>query len=356
MIFTVSLIKKELREIEELVQRGEVGSIHDFIKYAIQNQLQLEKVQSDQNGAMYQAPSSDIPDVTIHENSKQPSRHENIQLSNPLTLTATPVNNVFPLDLSDMKTRTKEPIWALKNKYFPLKFLLRVVQKLVSESENGRISIKSLREETNKTAFQLRRELERLDKKLDKKRGERIATGFPTRKKAQSFDRFFKNFAVYVSPSGETIRGMLYELGFIDVVGGMVVLTEDGNNFANLYSPVLDGFLEKKETPSYPFSEKEIEFLYRHIKQKVSSEHILYEFMIKEIKIGNKTPEGLNHAIWPFLEEKFGGSKGVTEQSANSWRGEMTSRMVELQLVEIEKQGGKSFYKLTENVKKFEEM
>jgi len=52
---------------------------------------------------------------------------------------------------------------------------------------------------------------------MGNKRGNRIATGFPEDTE-ESFDRFFKNFVIYVSPDGKIIKGMTYELGFIDVV------------------------------------------------------------------------------------------------------------------------------------------
>ncbi len=103
--------------------------------------------------------------------------------------------------------------------------------------------------------------------------------------------------------------------------------------------------------PEYQFSDEELNFLYEHIRQKIISEKMLFSFMLSHVGRGTNTPEGLNNVIRPFLDEKFPKERGYSVKSANSIRAGVTSRMVELKLINIEKVGGRSIYKITEENK-----
>jgi len=253
-----------------------------------------------------------------------------------------------------LKDRTKKPIWAIKNKYFPLKFTLRVIQNKLSSTDEKAISLVSLRNDIRELAFSMRRVLKHLDEEMGNMRGEKFATGFPV--DDDSFDRFFENFVIFVTSNRNIVMGMPYELGFIDMIDEGIVLTEDGNNFANLYSPIIDGYLREKIMPNSLFSDEELNFLYKHIKEKVVSETILFKFILSQINKGINTPEKLNDAILPFLEENFPKENGYTTKFANSIRAGVISRMVELKLIKIEKIEGRSFYKLTNFSKVFMEV
>ena len=345
MMIAIRLTGKELEEIEKLVSSGEIGSINEVIKYAIQNQLQLEKegenalltgkksVSIQEKSAVY-TPPFDISYL-------QRTEDEDVE------------EYLVYLDDASIKERTRYPIWALKNKFFPLKFVLRIIENMIRR-EDGRVSVKSLRKVIEPVAFRMREEMEKLDKQLENKRGNRFSAGFP-KQSEESYDRFFKNFVVYISPDGETIKGMPWELGFIDVKGEDVYLTEAGYTFAHLHSPILDGYLKDKMMPDTQFSEDELRFIYKYIYEKVSSEKTLYEFMLNQIEKGINTPEELNQSFHVFLEEAFPTEDGYTEKSANSIRAGVTSRMVELGLVEIKKIGGKSYYEIGKKWKEFKE-
>ncbi len=354
MLITIRLSGKELKEIEELVLRGDIDSVHDFIKYAIRNQLELEK----DRAGLAELREAHLPksDTKVRVRKEDNGKIIGYLGTGVKTLRFPPIETTkfVSLDTSRLLERTKYPLWALKNKYFPLKFVLRVIQKIVSDNEGGKIPVNSLQNEIKELAFQMREEMEYLDKRLGYKRGYKIATGFPTNDD-KSFNRFFNNFVVYISPDGNTIKGMLYEVGFVDIVDGNIILTEDGNNFAKLYSPIIDGYFQQKEFPGHPFSEEELNFLYDHIKQKVISEATLYLFMLSQIEKGVDTPEGLNHTIKPFLDERFPKHGGYSIKSANSIRAGLTSRMVELKLIRIVKKDGRTFYKIEENGKEFKE-
>ena len=354
MLLTIKISGKELREVEEFVQRGDVDSVHDFVRYAIQNQLQLEKERVDTKGTdaydLLKTSTEIIPD----EKSTSTLHLGRIEPKNKIDLPPVEINKFISLDASKLKERTKKPIWVLKNKYFPLKFVLRVIQNEISRTDEGRISINLLKDNIRGLTFSMRSQMEFLDKKMENKRGEKFATGFSA-DDANSFERFFKNFVIYVSPDENTIKGMPYELGFIDVMDGEILLTEDGNNFASLFSPILDSYIPEKEMPKHQFSDEELNFLYEHIRQKVFSEAILYRFMLSQIEKGINAPEELNNTFRSFLDDKFPKEEGYSAKTASSIRAGVTSRMVELKLIKIEKIGGKSFYKINEGSKSFME-
>lgn len=343
MIINVRLSGKELKEIEDIVSKGEVGSIQDFIKYSIHNQLQIER--DEEEGKVKRDSSLALNKVG---NKTSDNVKSNIKRIN---LPAINSHNIVSLDKEKIKKRTEQPIWALKNRYFPLKFVLRIVQKL-SESD-GKVPLRSLDNEIKKFAFLMRTEMEKLDNKLDNKRGSKFSSGFPVNSE-QSYYRFFNNFVIYISSDGEMIKGLPYELGFIDYKDESVVLTEDGNIFANLYSPVFDSYLKENKEPKSQYSEDEVNFLCEHIKHKTNSEKRLFEFVISQIKNGNNTPEKLKDMIIPFLEEELPKEDGYSEKAANSIRASLISRMAELNIIKIEKNKGRSSYKIGKNAKLFD--
>jgi len=290
MLLPIKLSGKELKEIEEFVRRGDIESVHDFVRYAIQNQLQLEREKLDAG----EVKEYHLPKISTETVPKE-------KYASTIDLSPTETNKFVSLDASKIRERTKGPMWALKNKYFPVKFVLRVIQKMTSSSDEGKIPVPFLQEEIKKYAFPMRNEMEVLDGEMGNKRGAKIATGLPVNNE-NSFYRFFDNFVIYVSPDRNIIKGMPYELGFIDFIDGAIVLTEDGYNFACLYSPILDGYMQEKEMPQYQFSDEELNFLYEHIRQKTISEKMLFNFMFTQIEKEINTPEELNNAIKPFLE------------------------------------------------------
>lgn len=350
---TIRLAARELKEIEEFIRKGEVENIHDFIRYAVQNQLQLERERFEPFD-YYQVASHST--TMIDEKSPAVLRQNKIRLSPKINLPAIETNNYITLQSSTVRERTKSPIWALKNRYFPMKVVLRVIQKMVSKTDNGKVSLDSLTLEIRKIATKIKSSMELLDERMDNKRGKRFATSFPSHKNNKSYDRFYNSFVIYISPDGNTIKGFPYEMGFIDIIEGGLFLTEDGNNFANIHSPILDGYLLEDEIPLHVFSNEELNFLYEHIKQKTVSEAILYKFMLTQLENDVNTPDDMNKKIRPFLEERFPKEKGYSVKTANSLRAGITSRMVELKLIEIEKMGGRSYYKINKNGHMFGEM
>lgn len=336
MIINIRLSGEELKEIEDIVLKGEVGSIQEFIRYSIHNQLQVEM--EERYEGKNESSLLNKVETTASKNEKPTKR---------IDLPAINSDNIVSLDSVKIKKRTEKPIWALKNRYFPLKFVLRILQKLSSEN-NGEVLLQSFDDEIRKFAFLMRTEMEKLDKKLDNKRGSRLSSGFPVSSE-ESYNRFFNNFVIYISSDGETIKGMPYELGFIDHSNGSIFLTEDGNNFASLYSPILDGYFLESKIPVCQYSNEELTYLYNHIKQKTTSERELFEFILSKIEKGYNSPIKLHEVFKPFLEYNFPKDNGYGDKEANSIRTGLISRLNELKIIKVITMNGKNIYELGKN-------
>ncbi len=332
MIITVKLTTKELREIEEIIQR-EGLDLHEFIRYAIRNQIELEK-----EGI------SNLNDLLLKVNKRGVEEKKIVKpLYSKLKLVTH--SNFVLLDSSIVRERSKNPIWAIKNKYFPIKFVLRVLQNLSKDFERGLVPIQTFKSEIKELSILVKNELEKLDKIYDNKKGERFSTGFP-RDVKESFERFFSNFVVAFSADNKLVSGLPYEIGFLDVKQGNLILTKDGFEFSSIPSPIFDKYFVSGENPEYLFSEKEIKYLLDHIRLKVHSEAKLFRFVVGKISEGLNTPDSLNSSLKPFLEEKFPKKRGYSDKSVASLRAGITSRMVELKVIKLDKKGSRSYYGL----------
>jgi|GEM_PF-2834368 hypothetical protein len=339
MIITVRLTTDELKEIEKIIQR-EGLDLHEFIRYAIKNQIELEKEGvSKLNNLLLK-----INKVDTEEKKVSMPMYSRLKLVNH--------GNFVLLDNSTIRERAKYPIWAIKNKYFPVKFVLRVLQNLAKDFNGGLVPIQTFKSDIKELSILIRDELEKLDRLYDNKRGERFSTGFPKDGK-ESFERFFSNFVVSFSADNKLISGLPYEIGFLDVKQGNLILTKEGYEFTSIPSPIFDKYLVTGENPEYHFSNEEIKYLLNHIKLKVPSEAELFRFIVTKITEGLNTPDHMNSSLKLFLEERFPKEKGYTDKSVASLRAGITSRMVELKVIKLDKKGSRSYYALGEFAEMF---
>jgi len=344
MIIRVDLNKEDLKEIESFVSEDRVGSVHDFIKYAVQNQLTLEKKGID---------DKEIETLDRHSSSKERKKSKTPHRIPDLHLSI-PTDELHHRDLKKQEVirRTSKPIWAISNKFFPVKFVLRVLQNELYDKDDDKIDTKSLRNVLKNKAPIVKKELSRLDEYLERKRGNKIATGFPEDEE-KSFNRFFKNLVIVFNSEDEAKGGLSYQMGFIDYEDGDVYLTEKGHEFSNLHSPILDGYLGKGEYPKQKFSNEELYFLYDHIKERTESEKDLFDFMLRKIKEGKDNTTDLKKELESYLKQNYPKKEGYSQTSVNSLRSGLTSRMLEIELISISRKNRKHVYKITDKGERF---
>lgn len=336
MIITVDIDQQTLKEIQKVISKNGSNDLHSFIKYAVKNQIELEK-------EGIRNPNLDLS-VGNQKSEDQEFKHKEISLQN-LKIKPKKLGNLKTLNSKNVKKRTNKPIWAIKNRYFPIKFVLRFLQNQLSNKNTNGISIDELKDKLLDPSLKLRKDLKNLDELLDNTRGKKISTGFPKNKK-RSYNRFFKNFVIYRGKN--SVDGFPYQLGFIDLDNDFVYLTKTGYDFSNLNSPILDKYYRNSEKPSYQFSTEELKFLYNHIFNYTISEKNLFLFIISLIddKSINK-PSKINNKLGQYLENNYPKEGEYTKTTINSIRTGLVSRMSELKLIRIMNKGGKSVYEIT---------
>jgi len=349
MIISTNIQNKDLERISDLIKKGKANNIHEFIRYAILNQLELEETHKEKESII-------IPQV-VKEQSKTRFSVENApkvkrQSIDDVDLSACNVQKSVVLNINSIKSRTVYPIWSMKNRYFPTKYALRVIQKLVKEDQKNHVSLERLYDEINASVFNFRKKLEFVDKLSENKRGNRITAGFPNEKKPQSMTRFLRNFVVTISPDGKTVSGLLYDIGFVDVREKKISITQYGNEFANIKSPIIDQKTESIGRRSTPLSNEEIEFLVSHVIRSTNSESSLMFYMLRKLAEKNLVPDELNDRMFDYLTHEYKGDKNYSNDVAKSMRVGLTSRMVEIGLIKNIRKDGGSFYQITKHGKK----
>ena len=121
------------------------------------------------------------------------------------------------------------------------------------------------------------------------------------------------------------------------------MLTEPGWEFAILSNPVLD---ENKGKPQGKFSDKEIQFMIKHIKNHVPLENFAYRTILDAIPKGANTPQTLDqHLSRNILDDT---KNRLSKSFASTQRSGTISRMADLGLVSRKRKGAKVTYVMTE--------
>lgn len=342
MIINVSVPEKKINKILEISKKNNIDSINQFIKIAIDNQIELEKDKTNINKLKGREEYIN----KIQDNKKEKNEY---LIKNIKDLDGELLKH---LDQDTIKKRNNEPFWSLKNKYFPVKLSVRMLSNLIKIKNKNGLDPKYVKDEIKDSSISIRTDLEKIDKKDSNKRGEKYSTALP-KDNSKSFDRFFKSFIINNYKSDKNINGLAYELGFIDVKDNLIYLTKKGANFSKIYSPILDGYFINETWPNNIFSEEEREFLYNYIKKYKKEESSIYKFILREIDLGNNTTQTLNVELKDYLSKRHK-NKNYTDKTISSLRGSIISRMSEIDLISIKRKGLKNYYHIEKyNRKKF---
>ena len=259
-----------------------------------------------------------------------------------------------------MKKRhtTNEPLSGYLNRLFPIKFILRVFASITLEEYydprgefgfDGEVNLDELREKAFSTAKYAREWLSVLDSTSGPGHGAEVSVGFPE-DNDKAKERFVAQFVG--SKRKGNVSGGLFDLGFASLtgfsLGGLInynsselYFTTVGWEFAMLENPLIDtteGWKDYFETGKR-FSDAEINFLLKHIKQNLVEE---WKFMLevaKSINGGKDRPKQVESE----LKKTYDWEATKISQMRNG----VISRMEELQLLSRHKEGREVTYKLT---------
>lgn len=239
-------------------------------------------------------------------------------------------------------------IFGQFNKFLPVKAVCRALANLSLQKNDG-IQLEEAWQEISGEAVKLSTFLKNLDLKNKYKFDHATATAFPQKVKfgqEKKMARFSNQFIGSVNKKGE-LSGFVYDLKFVNKLDdgkeNKIALTKRGWEFAQLNNPVLDRLSEKPAR----FSDEEIHFLIKHIKEYIPKDLFAFRTIKNLIENGSKTPENLDADLEKNISNKR--RNKLTKGYLSTQRSGVVSRMVDLGLIKRERKGVNVTYQLTEN-------
>ena len=290
MLIKVDVNTDLLEKIESLVKQGKYYDIYQFIKIALNNQIQEESANTEQK--------------TFSEN-KEPHtlqiRRQIIETQQNLMRMLSDV----PLEKSQIPPPSQPLIWSFYNRFFPVKVIVNQLAIMMG-TQNAWIKLSQLHDTAYGFTELLSSKLREYEESHNLVRNQKISTGLPTpisesnkgrgfqRQKIQSKIlaskiRFIEQFIGKLTAKEPPFefKGACFELGLMGVkVEGatcFVTLTSLGRDFALLENPILD-----HDQYDRVFSDDESNFIIEKIIPKFNLENIIVTEILNKIHEKNK--------------------------------------------------------------------
>ncbi|MEO7924719.1 MAG: hypothetical protein ABIR30_13640 [Chitinophagaceae bacterium] len=330
MRYIIDITPKQARSIQKYFDKGNYGSISQFISTAIENQLSLEE--------------NEISDLMPYTSDKksQATNIDNIMYEQDnferLALKNIPAFNtvVNPPEFKDLvyasqKIQENEAwIWGQVNKIFPVKVGVRILHQILATRQS--IELNEFLEMVSTEAATMGDQIRVYEKRNNKMRGEKISAALPSSDE-KSRNRYKFQFMVYLRKDG-LMDGAMSLMKFCNIYEEkkkkMIGLTEPGLRFSLIANSVLDN-----DDLDNSLNEEESLYYLAHIKENVKGEYGAIQWMLEKISSGKNERVLLNTEI----ETTFGRIWGVTNAVINTQRAGITARMFELGLIKKEKDG-----------------
>jgi len=343
MRYIIDITPIQAKTIQKYLEKGNYGSISQFISTAIENQLALEE--NDVNELMPYKPTPEIQRTPNHVAVIAPGNFEKYCLKNipgfNAVIDAPEYKNLVYASQSIPENQAW--IWGQINKIFPVKVGVRILHQLLATKQS--IELNEFLEIVAKEAAFIGDKIREYETKNSRMRGEKISPALPsTDEKSQNRYKF--QFMVYLRKDG-LMDGAMSLMRFCNVYEEkkkqMIGITESGLKFSSIINPVLDN-----NDFDMSLNEEESLFYINHIKENVKGEYAAIQWMLEKIKSEKNTRELLNIEI----EKTYGKVWKATDAVINTQRAGITARMFELGLIEKEKDGIRVKYEVSENGEK----
>jgi len=329
--------------VREAVNRGGYESVHEFARIAVTNQVELETSETPGPSGREEA----------HGETSEPDEMDGLQSMEYLqeSFVRRDYEDVRPLETPGKDRLSDGPLWGQYNRLLPVKVVLR---RLANRLDDGAskdagpstretsLDYESFSEEVADLARLVGMQLVRSDEALDRSRGEKLSTAFPTGDdSSKSKDRFRSHFVGRCDSEGN-LRGAAPRLCFVDLAPEderRIGITEPGLQFAELENPVLDGTWRASQA----LSEAEREFYLDHLREHVPREWTLVSDVLEAVRSGQNRPDQLT-ALVRASEPDW------TESKADTVRSGLLGRMTELGLLTRKRVGQRGIaYHATES-------
>lgn len=285
MIIKLDLEGDPFERIEALVKDGKYNDLYQFIKLAINNQLEEEKSGVIDTGDFEKKPTKSLQSITAE-----------IQQS---------LARLFSdneLEESEIAPLPSSLIWSFYNRFFPAKIVVRQLALMLANDQKW-ADLWILQDQAFTSAEEISDTLKEYEDEKDIPRNKKLSTGLPLpsselrglrkseKKKRRdkliaSRIRFQEQFVGRYIKKDSRFKGMCFEMGLLRVKikddSCLVSLTELGREFALMENPIIDD-QEYNKT----FSDDEVRFILEKIIPKFQFEKIIVDKILNELR--NKT-------------------------------------------------------------------
>jgi hypothetical protein len=251
------------------------------------------------------------------------------------------------LDASSMA----RPLWGQMNRFAPAKVTLRILGNILARSKTDWADLKVVSASVCEQAPIIKETLQNRDKTDGRKRGEGFSAAFPIEQKP-SLQRFASQYVGYLAKESGEPQGLLADLSFVNIRKSPegtteIGLTEPGILFAKLPSPLIDTVLLLGKQASFAVSLEEAKFLFAHLEKHRPGESEFLKYVARRVGEGASNPTSLLTAVDDYFKQDRRGMT-ITEAVLGTMRTGAVSKLVELGMIAITKDGARSIYQLTE--------
>jgi hypothetical protein len=366
-LLAVNVSDRLFVDIKELVEKGKYQSPESFLEIAAFNQLALERGASP--AELIQKGHRTIRATDpVHASNGHERRAENQKAATRATSTrreAKPIAKTDPVtndsvsaeeidaaikrlsvaqrDLKSPQPQPAKPhgsearIWGQVNRLFSLKLACRWLSTAAT-TEGNWPKYEAISDRLADDAAIVGTLLEQADTVANRKRDELLATGLPRRGNSASRDRFLSQFLARITRAGDIFPGAIWQYELATFDDSVISLTDQGQAFADLKNPLLDGDLKA----SAALDPAESQFLADQIQKFVPVERDDMRVILSAVFEGKVTPADLFAAV----SSKF--PSAWSEVMAHTHVSGLVARLSDLRLLKRNWQGRKVTYELGE--------
>jgi len=322
----IDVPEEMVREVKEAVKRGGYEDSKEFIRTAIETQIELETSEQ-QTLLTFEDAFEELEQSNLSASEQSKERSSNVNQVRG-ELKNRPFEAIQIVGKPDRSRLDDGPLWGQYNRFFPVKLVLRrLANVLLNESKNeGWIELEQFSDQTAKVARDIGKNLAEEDEAKSRGRGEKLAAALPVGDDAQKSMKRFKSHFVGYSDRNGNLTGSPAHLLFVDITSespNKIGLTKVGRQFASIHNPLIDNRLSAEEA----LSQDEVEFLISLFREELSAEYEAILTIAQAIDEEQNRPTQLTERV-ATLEQSW------TDAQAKTIRSGLISRMYEMGLVD----------------------
>lgn len=337
------------KRADELVSRGLYPDFNTVATVALQNLLVAEEEVAQRPGqiaapVVTQPATSTAPASATTVPSSKVELSKAVQWNSSVTVPEKLIIP-FPADLfgADQTVPVEKWVFGQQNRVLPAKINARLFITLIAE-RGSEVELFEAANEISTRAAQVFEFLSGLDRRFGHGKDDLLSTGFPEPGSDKAISRYANHFAAYESTQGN-LTGMLIQWRLVGVkrVKNKTYLlpTQACIDFATLANPLLDQPVNQK--PNEKFSAEEITWAIDHIRKHVPVEASAFATILRGLREGFTTPDGIDGFVREHAREKT----DVSPAFISTQRSGAFSRMADLNLVKRQREGTKVMYEIT---------